>query len=187
MEETLIHSPEARTRETKTVYREGTKITIPPLLFCDKYNFLPAYLVPMTPPLTLQPDRPQESVATNESTSTQVFGVMHITLTGLIDSMMPVSRPWAVLGKLLSYIVKLAPILWWTLPAGPAGSEFSGTPAGWIPDTAPAQGLRLCTSFEGTISIPVALDQGALLQSTCSPCQALDQEVERPAKPLTLA
>ncbi|KAJ9067514.1 hypothetical protein DSO57_1038335 [Entomophthora muscae] len=75
----------------------------------------------MTPPLTLRPKRPQESVAANESTSTQIFGVMYITLTGLIDSMVPASGPCALLGKSLSYIVKLAPILWWALPAEPAG------------------------------------------------------------------
>ncbi|KAJ9051850.1 hypothetical protein DSO57_1000510 [Entomophthora muscae] len=129
---------EARTREIETIYREGTKITIPPLLFCDKYNYLPAYLVPMTPPLTLQPNLPQESVAANESTSTQIFGVMYITLISLIDSMAPVSRPWALLGKLLSYIVKLAPILWWALPAEPAGclpaSSQENPLTGWIPE-----------------------------------------------------
>ncbi|KAJ9071869.1 hypothetical protein DSO57_1032961 [Entomophthora muscae] len=74
LEEILIHNPEARTREIDTVYREGIKITIPPLLFQDKNNFLPAYLVPMTPPHTLQPNRPQNSVAADESTSTQIFG-----------------------------------------------------------------------------------------------------------------
>ncbi|KAJ9066621.1 hypothetical protein DSO57_1007696 [Entomophthora muscae] len=91
----------------------------------------------MTLPLTLQPNRPQEFVTTNESTSTQIFGVMYITLTGLIDSMVPVSGPWAVLGKLLSYIVKLAPILWWALSAGPAGrlpASSQEPPIGWIPD-----------------------------------------------------
>ncbi|KAJ9048671.1 hypothetical protein DSO57_1032552 [Entomophthora muscae] len=125
IEEILIYNPEARTRETETVYREGHKITIPSLLFRDKYNHLPAYLVPMTPPLTQRPNCLQESVAANESTFTQIFGVIYITLTGLIDSIVPTSRPWALLGKLLSYIVKLAPILWWALPAGPTG---------WIPD-----------------------------------------------------
>ncbi|KAJ9051977.1 hypothetical protein DSO57_1038776 [Entomophthora muscae] len=75
----------------------------------------------MSPPHTPRPDCPQDSVATDESTSTQIFGVMYITLTGLIDSMVPTSGPWAILGKLLSYIVKLAPILWWALPSGPAG------------------------------------------------------------------
>ncbi|KAJ9055910.1 hypothetical protein DSO57_1038461 [Entomophthora muscae] len=60
----------------ETIYREGTKITIPPLLFCNKYNYLPVYLVPMTPPLTPQPNCPQEYVAANESTSTQIFKVI---------------------------------------------------------------------------------------------------------------
>ncbi|KAJ9049392.1 hypothetical protein DSO57_1025127 [Entomophthora muscae] len=86
----------------------------------------------------MRPNCLQESVATNESTSTQIFGVMYITLTGLIDYMVPVSKPWEVLGKLLSYIVKLAPILWWALPAGPVGrlpASSQEPPTGWIPDT----------------------------------------------------
>ncbi|KAJ9069029.1 hypothetical protein DSO57_1022650 [Entomophthora muscae] len=137
LEEILIHDPKARARETKVLYREGTKIIQPPLLFRDKYNFLPVYLVPMKLPLTPWPNRLQESVATDESTSTQIFGVMYITLTGLIDSMVPTIGPWAVLGKLSSYIVKLAPILWWALPAGPAGrlpASSQEPPTSWIPD-----------------------------------------------------
>ncbi|KAJ9068993.1 hypothetical protein DSO57_1023099 [Entomophthora muscae] len=121
LEKILIHNPKARTRETEVLYREGAKIIRPPLLFRDKYNFWTAYLVSMTPPLTPRPNCLQKLIATNESTSTQIFGVMYITLTGLIDSMVPVSGPWAVLGKLLSYIVKLAPILWWACSTGPAG------------------------------------------------------------------
>ncbi|KAJ9064075.1 hypothetical protein DSO57_1034188 [Entomophthora muscae] len=92
----------------------------------------------MTSPHTLQLNCPQESVATDESTSTQVFGVMYIILTGLIDSMVPTSGPWAVLVKLLSYIVKLAPILWWALPAEPAGclpASSQEPPTGWIPES----------------------------------------------------
>ncbi|KAJ9063206.1 hypothetical protein DSO57_1002504 [Entomophthora muscae] len=137
LEKILIHDPEARTRDTEVLYREGTKIIRPPLLFRNKYNFLPTYLVPMTLPLTPRPNYPQESVATNESTFTQIFGVMYITLTGLINFMVPVSGPWAVLGKLLSYIVKLVSILWWALPAGPVGClpASSQEPlTGWIPD-----------------------------------------------------
>ncbi|KAJ9073371.1 hypothetical protein DSO57_1017251 [Entomophthora muscae] len=91
----------------------------------------------MTPPLTLRPNCPQESVAAIKSTTTQIFGVMHITLTSLIDSIVPASGPWALLGKFLSYIVKLAPILWWALPAGPAGCPPASSqepPIGWIPE-----------------------------------------------------
>ncbi|KAJ9051299.1 hypothetical protein DSO57_1005885 [Entomophthora muscae] len=137
LEGILIHDPEARTRETETVYREGIKIIRPPLLFCDKYNYLPTYLVLMTSHLIPQPNRLQKSVTADESTFTQIFGVMYITLTSLIDSMVPTSRSWALLGKLISYIVKLAPILWWALPAGPAGhppASFPDPPTGWFPD-----------------------------------------------------
>ncbi|KAJ9089584.1 hypothetical protein DSO57_1011423 [Entomophthora muscae] len=98
----------------------------------------------MTPPHTLRPNHPQDSVATDESTSTQIFGVMYITLNGLIDSMVPTSGPWAIIGKLLSYIVKLAPILWWALPSGPAGQPPASSqepPSGWIPDNASGNGL----------------------------------------------
>ncbi|KAJ9052348.1 hypothetical protein DSO57_1035095 [Entomophthora muscae] len=100
----------------------------------------------MTPPHTLQTNRPQESVATDESTYTQVFGVMYITLTGLIDSIVPTSGPWEVLGKLLSYIVKLVPILWWALPAGPVGclpASSQEPPTGWIPEKFPGTTHRL--------------------------------------------
>ncbi|KAJ9048040.1 hypothetical protein DSO57_1038994 [Entomophthora muscae] len=75
----------------------------------------------MTPPLTLRPNRPQESVATDESIFIQIFGVMYIILRVLIDSMVP-----------------LAPILWWALPTGPAGrlpASSQEPPTGWIPDT----------------------------------------------------
>ncbi|KAJ9061242.1 hypothetical protein DSO57_1022458 [Entomophthora muscae] len=73
----------------------------------------------MTSPLTPQPNHLQESVATSESTSTQIFGVIYITLIGLINSM-------------------LAHILWWALPSGPAGClpASSQEPAtGWIPNS----------------------------------------------------
>ncbi|KAJ9071611.1 hypothetical protein DSO57_1035270 [Entomophthora muscae] len=114
----------------------------------------------MTPPHTPQPDRLQDSVTTNESTSTQIFGVMYITLTGLIDSLVPTTGPWALLGKLLSYIVKLAPILWWALPAGPAGRPPASpqeTPAGWIPDKLP-QKLLLITMYTNNTCPGYSLD-----------------------------
>ncbi|KAJ9065202.1 hypothetical protein DSO57_1022124 [Entomophthora muscae] len=59
-----------------------------------------AYLVPMTPSLTLLSDCPQETVTKTDALSTQLFGVLYITLTGLVDCM-------------------LAPILWWALPSDP--------------------------------------------------------------------
>ncbi|KAJ9064560.1 hypothetical protein DSO57_1029340 [Entomophthora muscae] len=91
----------------------------------------------MTPPLTLQLNRPQEPAAASESTPTQIFGVLYITLTGLIDSIVPSSGPWAILRRSLLYIVKLAPILWWALSSGPAGCPPVSSPeftTRWIPD-----------------------------------------------------
>ncbi|KAJ9049155.1 hypothetical protein DSO57_1027606 [Entomophthora muscae] len=72
----------------------------------------------MTLPLTPRPDRPLEPPATANTTSTQLFGVLYITLTGLVDSMVPNSGPWSLLGQSVSYIIKLAPIIWWALHAG---------------------------------------------------------------------
>ncbi|KAJ9055525.1 hypothetical protein DSO57_1003223 [Entomophthora muscae] len=108
----------AETRETEYIGREGKWYERPPRLFKDKYNYLPAYFVPMTLPLTPQPDHPMETPTPAETTSTQLFGVLYITLTGIVDSMIPTSGPWSLLGKSMSYIIKLAPIIWWALPSG---------------------------------------------------------------------
>ncbi|KAJ9051820.1 hypothetical protein DSO57_1001067 [Entomophthora muscae] len=72
----------------------------------------------MTLPLTPRPDRSLEPPAAAKTTSTQIFGVLYITLTGLVNSMVPNSGPWSLLRQSASYIIKLAPILWWALPAG---------------------------------------------------------------------
>ncbi|KAJ9058882.1 hypothetical protein DSO57_1007821, partial [Entomophthora muscae] len=55
-----------------------------------------------------------------ETTYNQLFGVLYITLTGMVYSMVPKSGPWSLLRQSMSYIIKLAPILWWALPAGSA-------------------------------------------------------------------
>ncbi|KAJ9053991.1 hypothetical protein DSO57_1019169 [Entomophthora muscae] len=94
----------------------------------------------MTLPLTPQPDRPMETLTAAETTSTQLFGVLYITLTGMIDTMVPNSGPWSLLGQYVSYIIKLAPILWWALPSGPAIFQPKPTNAStyaWLHDTAP--------------------------------------------------
>ncbi|KAJ9081850.1 hypothetical protein DSO57_1010523 [Entomophthora muscae] len=111
LETILIAYPFARTRSTKYIGREGKRIEIPPLLFKDKYNYLLVYFVPMTPSLTPRPDRPLEPTAAAETTSTQLFGVLYITLTGLVNYMVPNSGLWSLLGQYVSYIIMLAPIL----------------------------------------------------------------------------
>ncbi|KAJ9084818.1 hypothetical protein DSO57_1020383 [Entomophthora muscae] len=137
LETILIANPLARTRETEYIGRKGKWYKRPPRLFKDKYNYMPVYFVPMTPPLTPRPDRPLEPTAAAKTTSTQLFGVFYITLTGLMDSMVPNSRPWSLLGQYLSYIIKLAPILWWALPAGstaPHPEPPNASTYDWLPD-----------------------------------------------------
>ncbi|KAJ9087274.1 hypothetical protein DSO57_1034750 [Entomophthora muscae] len=92
----------------------------------------------MTPPLTPQPDHLLEPTAAAETTSTQLFGVLYITLTGLVDSVVPNSRPWSLLRCSVSYVIKLAPILQQTLPAGSAAPHPEPPNASaynWLPET----------------------------------------------------
>ncbi|KAJ9072141.1 hypothetical protein DSO57_1030302 [Entomophthora muscae] len=91
----------------------------------------------MTPPLTPQPDCPLEPTAAAETTSTQLFGVLYITLTGLVDSIVPNSGPWSLLRQSVSYIIKLAHILWWALPTSSAVPHPEPPKAStyvWLPD-----------------------------------------------------
>ncbi|KAJ9076468.1 hypothetical protein DSO57_1025851 [Entomophthora muscae] len=93
----------------------------------------------MTPPLTPQPNRPMEPPTGTETTSTQLFGVLYITLTGIVDTMVPNSGPWSLLRQSVSYIIKLAPILWWALPTGPAvlcPKSTNASTYAWLPDIA---------------------------------------------------
>ncbi|KAJ9060321.1 hypothetical protein DSO57_1032011 [Entomophthora muscae] len=138
LETILIADPLARTREIKYIGREGKWYERPPRLSKDKYNYLPAYFVPVTPPLTLQSDCPKETPTAAETTSTQLFGVLYITLTGMVDTMVPNLGPWSLLGQSVSYIIKLAPILWWALPSYLAVFQPKPTNAStyaWLPDT----------------------------------------------------
>ncbi|KAJ9087391.1 hypothetical protein DSO57_1033793 [Entomophthora muscae] len=78
-----------------------------------------------------------ETPATAKTTSTQLFGVLYITLKGMVDTMVPNSGPWFLLGRSVSYIIKLAPILLCALPSGPAVFHPKSTYASiyaWLPD-----------------------------------------------------
>ncbi|KAJ9057653.1 hypothetical protein DSO57_1020525 [Entomophthora muscae] len=77
----------------------------------SEYSPKLAYSLHMTLPVTPQPSHLKEQETTADTISTQLFGVLYITLTGLVNSMVPANRPWALLGKLFPYIVKLALIL----------------------------------------------------------------------------
>ncbi|KAJ9068854.1 hypothetical protein DSO57_1024507 [Entomophthora muscae] len=52
--------------------------------------------------------------------------------------MVPNSGPWSLLGQYVSYIIKLAPILWWALPAGLAAPHPklpNASAYDWLPES----------------------------------------------------
>ncbi|KAJ9072374.1 hypothetical protein DSO57_1028233 [Entomophthora muscae] len=53
----------------------------------------------MTPPLTPHPNCPMEPPTATKTTFTQLFGVLYITLTEMVDTMVPNSGPWSLLGR----------------------------------------------------------------------------------------
>ncbi|KAJ9078302.1 hypothetical protein DSO57_1007856 [Entomophthora muscae] len=70
--------------------------------------------------------------------SGKLFGIVYITLTGVIDTIILAAGLWSWVGKSASYLLKLAPLLWWASPAkNPARvtPENNGPAAqDWIPD-----------------------------------------------------
>ncbi|KAJ9086149.1 hypothetical protein DSO57_1007264 [Entomophthora muscae] len=70
---------------------------------------------------------------TTKITSTQLFLVLYITLTGLVDSIVPNSGPWSLLGPL---------ILWWALPTGlaaPCSESPNASTYAWLPESSAHQ------------------------------------------------
>ncbi|KAJ9070074.1 hypothetical protein DSO57_1012130 [Entomophthora muscae] len=109
LETILIADPLARTRRTEYIGHKGKWYKRPPRFFKDKYNYLPAYFVPITLPLTLQPNCLMEPLTAAKITSTQLIGVLYITLKGMIETMVPKSGPWSLLGQSLAPIVRANP------------------------------------------------------------------------------
>ncbi|KAJ9065356.1 hypothetical protein DSO57_1020467 [Entomophthora muscae] len=108
--------PLARIQSAVRYNRQGLWIFSTPKLFRGKFNYLPAYNIYMEPPVTPKlmsassPDLPTDHTG-------KLFGIVYITLTGVVDTIMPAAGPWSWVGKSVSYLLKLAPILWWALPA----------------------------------------------------------------------
>ncbi|KAJ9082088.1 hypothetical protein DSO57_1007683 [Entomophthora muscae] len=134
----LAWEPWAGITERTRYNQEGPWYITKPGLFRDKYNFLPAYQTNMEPPVAPKPMPASTTKLLLDHTS-KLFGIVYITLTGVIDTIVPAAGPWLWLGKSMSYLVKLAPILWWALPTQSAICQFpdASKPAsqGWFPDT----------------------------------------------------
>ncbi|KAJ9086254.1 hypothetical protein DSO57_1006138 [Entomophthora muscae] len=92
----------------------------------------------MEPPVTPKP-MPASSPNITTNHTSKLFGIVYITLTGMMDTIVPAASPWSWVGKSASYLLKLAPLLWWALPAKtPAQvTPENGRPAArdWIPDS----------------------------------------------------
>ncbi|KAJ9071680.1 hypothetical protein DSO57_1034550 [Entomophthora muscae] len=86
------------------------------ILFKDKYNLLSAYQLNMKLPITPKlmsmspPKLPMDH-------SNKLFEIVYITLSGVIDTIILDASLWSWVGKSFVYFFKLAPILWWALPA----------------------------------------------------------------------
>ncbi|KAJ9083421.1 hypothetical protein DSO57_1034869 [Entomophthora muscae] len=91
----------------------------------------------MEPPITLKlmlmsaPNLPLDHTS-------KLFGIVYITLTGVIDTVILAAGLWSWVGKSMSYLIELVPILWWALPAKPVACGFpeDNGPATqcWFPD-----------------------------------------------------
>ncbi|KAJ9072279.1 hypothetical protein DSO57_1029286 [Entomophthora muscae] len=94
----------------------------------------------MEPPITPKP-MPESAAKLPLDYTNKLFGIVHITLTGVIDTIIPTTGLWSWLGKSMSYLIKLAPIFWWALSTPPVTHQFPDTskPAdqGWFPENGP--------------------------------------------------
>ncbi|KAJ9088832.1 hypothetical protein DSO57_1019267 [Entomophthora muscae] len=70
----------------------------------------------MEPPVTPKP-MPASSPDLLTNHTSKLFGIVYITLTGMVETIVPAAGLWSWVGKSASYLLKLVPLLWWALPA----------------------------------------------------------------------
>ncbi|KAJ9078945.1 hypothetical protein DSO57_1001693 [Entomophthora muscae] len=91
----------------------------------------------MEPPVTPKP-MPASSPDLPINHTSKLFGIVYIILTGVVDTIVPAASLWSWVGNSASYLLKLAPLLWWTLPAKTLAqvAPGNGRPAAqdWIPE-----------------------------------------------------
>ncbi|KAJ9056221.1 hypothetical protein DSO57_1035415 [Entomophthora muscae] len=129
--------PLARIQSAVRYNHQGLWIFSIPKLFRGKFNYLLAYNIYMELPVTPKlmpaslPDLPTNHTG-------KLFGIVYITLTRVVDTIIPAAGPWSWVRKSASYLLKLAPILWWALPARNPAQVIpkNDRPAArdWIPD-----------------------------------------------------
>ncbi|KAJ9060689.1 hypothetical protein DSO57_1028202 [Entomophthora muscae] len=91
-------------------------------------------------PVTSKP-MPASAAKLSLDHTNKLFGTVSINLMGVIDTIVPAAGPWSWVGKSMSYLIKLEPILWWALPTQSATCQFpnASKPAnqGWFPESQP--------------------------------------------------
>ncbi|KAJ9072929.1 hypothetical protein DSO57_1022021 [Entomophthora muscae] len=115
-EKILKFDPLARIQSAIRYNRQGLWIFPTPKLFRGKFNYLPAYNLSIEPPVTPKP-MPASLPNLPTDHSGKLFGIVYITLAGVIDTITLAAGLWSWVGKSASYLLKLAPLLWWALPA----------------------------------------------------------------------
>ncbi|KAJ9081813.1 hypothetical protein DSO57_1010922 [Entomophthora muscae] len=137
-EKKLELNPLARIQSEVRYNRQGLWIFSIPKLFRGKFNYLPAYNLLMGLPVNPKPT-PASSPNLPTNHTGKLFGIVYITLKGVIDTIILTTGPWSWVGKSVSYLFKLAPLLWWALPSknlAQVTPENNRPPAqDWIPDT----------------------------------------------------
>ncbi|KAJ9056800.1 hypothetical protein DSO57_1029309 [Entomophthora muscae] len=77
----------------------------------------------------------------------KLFEIVYIILPGVIDTIISAADPWSWVRESFSYLFKLAPLLWWALPAKILAQmipETNGLDAqGWIPDKTPNKSSKM--------------------------------------------
>ncbi|KAJ9058103.1 hypothetical protein DSO57_1015899 [Entomophthora muscae] len=91
----------------------------------------------MEPPVTTKP-MPASATELPLDHTNKLFGIVYITLTGVKDTIVSAAGLWLWVGKSMSYLIKLAPILWWALPTQSATFQFPNASKlanqGWFPE-----------------------------------------------------
>ncbi|KAJ9050361.1 hypothetical protein DSO57_1015002 [Entomophthora muscae] len=102
----LAWDPLARSTELTRYNWKGPWYVTKPHLFRDKYKFLSTYQLDIEPPFTPKP-MPASAAELPLNHTNKLFGIVYITLMGS-----------------MSYLIKLATILWWALPTQSVTCQF---------------------------------------------------------------
>ncbi|KAJ9083332.1 hypothetical protein DSO57_1035740 [Entomophthora muscae] len=85
----------------------------------------------MEAPPTPKPEHIPSSPGLVPPSIKQYASIAYITLAGLVNTTVPFTGPWSLVGRSASYLVKLAPLLWWVFPSSQKSklvAETNGTP-----------------------------------------------------------